>query len=443
MSFPQGGIHPPESKFTAADAIVTLPLAPELHIALHQHIGKPANPLVKVGDEVKKGQLIGESDGLISARIHSSVNGKVKKIDKLKNALGIPQPTIIIIPEADQPPHELPPEPESEMDLAQFSAEQIVKAIQDKGIVGSGGATFPTNVKYMVPDGKSADTLIINGVECEPYLTVDHRLMLECPEQILSGTELLRKALGVERAIIGIEANKPDAITELTNRAKSHPHVSVQALEVKYPQGAEKQLIKAITGRETPSGKLPLDVGCVVNNVGTAMMVYQAVVHEEPFIDRVVTVSGNAVAKPGNYLVPLGTPISYLLEQAGVELIHGMKLILGGPMMGKAVSHIDGPVIKGTSGILVFNPDEASRPAEKPCIRCSRCVHACPMGLEPYFLSALVRTGNYVDAYPQSIMDCVECGSCVYICPADKPLLDYIREGKFKIIQDRRKGKLK
>jgi electron transport complex protein RnfC len=285
----------------------------------------------------------------------------------------------------------------------------------------------------MVPPGKKAEYLLINGVECEPYLTSDHRLMLEKGEEILVGTKILMKALGVSKAIIGIENNKPDAINHLAELSKKHEGISVQALKVKYPQGGEKQLIKAITGREVPSGKLPIEVGCVVQNVGTVFAVYEAVLKNKPLIERIVTITGKAVKKPSNFKVRVGTPVKELIEAAEGLPENTGKIISGGPMMGKALLNTDVPIVKGSSGILLMKKEESSRKPESPCIRCSKCTYVCPMGLEPYLLSRYARTKRYEDAEKEKIMDCIECGSCQYTCPANIPLLDYLRLGKGKV----------
>jgi len=295
-----------------------------------------------------------------------------------------------------------------------------------------GGATFPTHVKLSIPQGKKADVLIINGVECEPYLTADHRVMMERGEELLIGTHILMRALKVAKGFIGIENNKPDAIEHLSKLANDYQGIEIVPLKVKYPQGGEKQLIKAVVNREVPSGKLPIEVGCVVQNVGTALAVYEAVQKNKPLIERVVTVTGKAVSKPSNFLVRIGTPIGELIEAAGGLPDDTGKVIGGGPMMGKSLLSTDAPVVKGTSGILLMKKAEAHRKPEQACIRCSKCTHVCPMGLEPYLLSRVSKLGKYDMAEQERIMDCIECGSCQYTCPAAIPLLDYLRLGKNK-----------
>ncbi len=311
-----------------------------------------------------------------------------------------------------------------------MSPKEIIDKVNEKGIVGLGGATFPSHVKLMVPTGKKADVLIINGVECEPYLTADHRLMLEKAYEMMVGITLQMKALGIDRAIIGVENNKLDAISHLRRVALEFVGISVEALYVKYPQGGEKQLIKALINREVPSGKLPIEVGAVVHNVGTAFAVYEAVQKNKPLVERVVTVTGKKLLKPSNFLVRIGTPISVLIEAAGGLPEHTGKIVNGGPMMGKAISDTCVPVTKGTSGILLFDEKETPRKPMLNCIRCSRCLTVCPMGLEPYMLSVLSDMKRFEDCETDRIMDCMECGSCHYICPSGRPLLDQLRYGK-------------
>ncbi len=316
-----------------------------------------------------------------------------------------------------------------------MTREQIVERCRDCGLVGLGGATFPTHIKMTVPSGKKCDMLIINGVECEPYLTSDHRLMIEKGPEVLTGVTIIMKALGVTQAVIGIEANKPDAISTLAGLSKEFAGISVVALKVKYPQGGEKQLIKACTGREVPSGGLPLDVGVVVQNVGTAFAVYEAVQKNKPLIERVVTVTGKSVSRPGNFLVRIGTPVTKLIEAAGGMPDDTGKVVNGGPMMGKALAMTDVPVTKGTSGIILFPEPESHREEIMPCIRCGKCSSACAMGLEPWLLSVLSERAMFEKAETEKITDCMECGACAYTCPAKRPLLDYIRLGKTTVIK--------
>jgi len=313
--------------------------------------------------------------------------------------------------------------------------KEIIDKMNEMGIVGLGGATFPSHVKLMVPEGKIAEVLIINGVECEPYLTADHRLMLEKGNEMMVGIQILMKGLGVKKAMLGVENNKPDVIEYLNGISKEYEGVSVHGLKVKYPQGAEKQLIKALVNREIPSGKLPIEVGAVVNNVGTAFAVYEAVQKNKPLIERVVTLTGKSVLKPANYMVRIGTPISELIEASGGLPENTGKVIGGGPMMGKSLNNIDVPVVKGTSGVLIMPNNEAGRTRVQNCIRCAKCVSVCPMGLEPFLLEKLVQHEDYERTEDEQVMDCIECGSCQFTCPANRELLDYIRVGKTKVGQ--------
>ncbi len=441
-TFPTGGVHPPENKLTAGLPIEYLPVPEKVVIPMSQHIGAPANPLVAKGDNVKIGQLIAEGKGFVSANIHSPVSGKVSKIDTAADSSGLKQPAVFIDVEGDEWVEGIDRGKELVRDI-KLSSEEIVKKCFESGIVGMGGATFPSHIKLNIPSGKKCDVLIINGVECEPYLTSDHRLMLEKGEEILVGVSILMKALKVEKAMIGIENNKPDAISHLTTLAASFAGISVHPLKVKYPQGAEKQLVKALVKREVPSGRLPIDVGTVVHNAGTAFAVYEAVQKNKPLIERVVTVSGKSLQKPGNYMVRIGTPLSWLLEAAGGIPADTGKIINGGPMMGKAVSNTDAPVVKGMSGIILIPASEAFREVISPCIRCAKCVSVCPLHLEPYLLMTLTEKGMFERAEAEKITDCMECGSCSYTCPAGRPLLDYIRLGKSTVIRLARQKVLK
>jgi len=442
-TFSMGGVHPPENKLSAIQAIEQLALPKVVSIPVSQHIGAPANPVVKKNDLVKVGQLIAQSTGFVSANIHSSVSGKVVKIDNVLDSSGYKRKSIIIEVAGDDWLEDIDRTPDLKKEIA-LSGEEIIKKVGEAGIVGLGGATFPSQVKLSIPKGMKADIsdiLIINGVECEPYLTSDHRLMLEKGDELLIGIQILMKALKVNKAVIGIENNKPDAIEHLTNLSKQYSGISVQALQVKYPQGGEKQLIKAITGREVPSGGLPIAVGAVVHNVGTAFAVYEAIQKNKPLLERVVTVTGKSVKKPSNFMVRIGTPVSDLIEAAGGLPKDTGKVISGGPMMGRALASIEVPVTKGTSGILILPEGESRRGTVYDCIRCAKCVSVCPMGLEPYLLMTVTEHKNYERTEHERVMDCIECGSCSYTCPSNRPLLDYIRLGKFevgKIIRSRK-----
>ncbi|MRR19202.1 electron transport complex subunit RsxC [bacterium] len=433
-TFPKGGIHPPENKLTAGKPIVVLPVPPQVTVPVSQHIGAPAAPIVEKGAAVKAGQLIAQAKGFVSANIHSPVSGKVSKIDTLVDTTGYKQTAVIIDVEGDEWIEAIDRSDAIVREIT-MTREQIIERCQQCGLVGMGGATFPTHIKLTVPAGKKCELLIINGVECEPYLTSDHRLMIEKGAEVLTGTAIIMKALGVESAVVGIESNKPDAISHLTELSKDFKGITIQPLKVKYPQGGEKQLIKACTGREVPSGGLPVDVGVVVQNVGTAFAVYEAVQKNKPLIERVVTVTGKSVKNPGNFRVRIGSPVTALIEAAGGLPDDTGKVVNGGPMMGKALSMTDVPVTKGTSGIIVF-PAEVSRRAEVlPCIRCGKCSSACAMGLEPWLISAVSERAMWEKAESEKITDCMECGACSYTCPAKRPLLDYIRLGKSTVIR--------
>ena len=433
-TFPKGGIHPPENKLTADKPIVVLPLPAQVTVPVSQHIGAPATTVVEKGAAVKTGQVIAQAKGFVSANIHSPVSGKVNKIEPVTDTTGYKQMSVVIDVEGDEWVDTIDRSSILVKEIT-MTREQIIERCQQCGLVGLGGATFPTHIKLTVPAGKKCDLIIINGVECEPYLTADHRLMLEKGAEVLTGTTIIMKALGVEKAIIGIEANKPDAINHLTALSKDFEGVMVQPLKVKYPQGGEKQLIKSCTGREVPSGGLPLDVGVVVQNVGTAFAVYEAVQKNKPLIERVVTVTGKSVSNPGNFLVRMGTPVSSLIEAAGGMPEDTGKVVNGGPMMGKALAMTDVPVTKGTSGIILFPADEARRSEVLPCIRCGKCSTVCAMGLEPYLLAAASEKAMWEKAEKEKITDCMECGACAYTCPAKRPLLDYIRLGKTTVMR--------
>jgi len=431
-TFPKGGVHPPENKITADAPIKTLPIPEQVIIPISQHIGAPAKPIVEKGDSVKAGQIIAQSQGFVSTNIHSSVSGKVFKVDKMTDTSGYKQTCIIINTEGDEWAEGIDTSGNINKEIS-LSSEEIIAKCVENGIVGMGGATFPSHVKLSIPPGKKCDVLIINGVECEPYLTSDHRVMLERGEEMMVGVKILMKALGVEEALIGIENNKPDAISYLTGLSSDFDGISIHPLKVKYPQGGEKQLIKALINREVPSGGLPIDVGTVVHNVGTALAVYEAVQKNKPLVERVVTVTGKYVSNPGNLLVRIGTPANKLVEDAGGMPDNTGKIINGGPMMGKAINTLDVPVSKGTSGIILFADEEAKRQKINPCIRCGKCISACALGLEPYLLMTLSEKSLFERAENERIMDCMECGSCSYICPANRPLLDYIRLGKANV----------
>jgi len=430
-TFTLGGVHPEENKLSADKIIEVLPLPEKVYVPVSQSLGAPSKVVVEKGAMVKTGQLIAKGESFISANVHSPVSGKVVKVDDVIDSSGYKRQAVFIDVIGDEWEESIDRSPEI---VSEISADRdtIIKKINALGVVGLGGATFPSHVKLMVPDGKKAEYLLINGVECEPYLTADHRLMLEKGEEMLIGISILKKALGVSKAFIGIESNKPDAIEHLKRLCANHQGIDVIPLKVKYPQGGEKQLIKAVVNREVPSGKLPIEVGCVVNNVGTALAVYEAIQKNKPLIERIVTVTGKSVTKPSNFMVRIGTPVSTLIEAAGGLPENTGKVISGGPMMGKALTSLEAPVVKGTSGILIMPAEESKRTQVLNCIRCGRCITACPMGLEPVLLAQLSENLLFERAEAERIMDCIECGSCHYTCPAGRPLLDYLRLGKNK-----------
>jgi electron transport complex protein RnfC len=431
-TFRIGGIHPPGNKLTAGKPIVALDVPKQVVIPLSQHIGAPAQALVKKGETVKVGTLLAQAGGFVSAAIHSSVSGKVTKVEEAPDLGGYRRPAVFIDVEGDEWEPSIDRSPELKADCA-LTGKEIIARIAEAGIVGMGGATFPTQVKLTPPPGSKAELLIINAVECEPYLTADHSLMLAKGEEIMVGTRLLMKAIGVERAVIGIENNKPDAIALFKKLAVKYPGVEIMPLKMRYPQGGEKQLIDAVMRRQVKSGALPISVGAVVQNVGTAFAVYEAVQKHKPLIERVVTVTGKSLAAPGNFLVRVGTPISVLIAAAGGLPEDTGKIISGGPMMGKAVANPEAPVTKGSSGILVLSRAEAARKPAANCIRCGKCVNGCPMGLNPTRLMTAVEFAEWDLAEKEHITDCIECGSCSFTCPANRPLLDHIRMGKGKV----------
>ena len=431
-TFRKGGVHPAENKISSGSSILDLPVPGLVTVHLSQHLGVPAQPVVDKGDSVRTGQLIAKSAGFVSANIHSPVSGTVQKIEPVPDITGYPKMAIVIEVRGDEWIETID-RTDTIVRPDKLSREEIIARISEMGVVGMGGATFPSHVKVSVPKGKKAEILIINGVECEPYLTSDHRLMLEKGEEILIGAGFLMRALPVDQAVIGIEKNKPDAIEHLRKLSSGYPGIRVEPLKVKYPQGGEKQLIKAITGREVPSGGLPIDVGAVVHNIGTAFAVYEAIAKNKPLFERVVTVTGKSLAKNANFKVRIGTPVSSLIEAAGGLPDDTGKVISGGPMMGRALPGLNAPVTKGTSGIVVMKANESVRKTVMNCIRCARCASACPMGLEPYFLMSLGDARRWEEMETARALDCMECGSCSFTCPSNRPLLDYIRIGKTNV----------
>lgn len=428
-TFRIGGIHPPENKLSAGKPVEVLPIPSQVVIPLGQHIGAPATATVKKGDEVKVGTIIAQAGGFVSANIHSSVSGKVLKIDNVYDSSGYPKPAVFISVEGDEWEEGI------DRSLAivkecNLDAKEIVAKISAAGIVGLGGATFPTHVKLSPPPGNKAEILIINAVECEPYLTSDHVLMLEHGEEIMIGVSILMKAIQVNKAVIGVENNKKDAIAHLTKLATAYPGIEVMPLKVQYPQGGEKQLIDAVIRKQVKSGALPISTGAVVQNVGTVFAVYEAVQKNKPLVERIVTVTGKKLSRPSNLLVRIGTPIAALIEAAGGLPENTGKIIGGGPMMGRALLSPDVPVTKGSSGVLILDREEAVRKPMRDCIRCAKCVGVCPMGLNPAFLMRDTLYKSWETAEKGNVVDCIECGSCSFTCPANRPLLDYIRQAK-------------
>lgn len=429
-TFRIGGVHPHDNKkYSANQPIIDCPLPQKAIIPLIQHIGAPAQPVIQIGDKVRVGQLIAKAGGFVSAPIHSPFSGTVTKIDSTVDAWGLRVPAIFIDVEGDLWEDGID-RTDKLVREGLLEPKEIIDRITAAGIVGLGGACFPTHVKLLPPPGKKAEVLIVNGVECEPYLTCDHQLMLERSEEIIIGVQLLMRALGIQRAIIGIEKNKPDAIEVMQKLAARTLGVSVKVLNLKYPQGGEKQLIDACIGRQVPSGALPIEVGAVVDNVATVFAVYEAVLKFKPLISRVITVTGKNVAKPGNYRVRFGTPLADVVALAGGVPENTGKIIGGGPMMGRAMNNLDMPANKRISGLL-FMPEEESRRIEpENCIRCAKCVGSCPMGLEPYLLARQAEMQLWDEMEDHNIMDCIECGCCTFTCPSHRPLLDYVRLGK-------------
>ncbi len=433
-TFSLGGIHPKENKLSAGVKIVPAPLPKEVIIPLGMHIGAPATACVAKGDEVKVGTLIAKSSGFVSANIYSSVAGKVTKIDSVFDASGYKKPAIIIsVAEEDVWEESIDRSLELVRECS-LDAKAIIDKINEAGIVGLGGATFPTHVKLSPPPGSKAEVLIINAVECEPYLTSDHQLMLEHGEEILVGCTILMKALSVDKCIIGVENNKPDAIKHLSGLCAQYKGIEVMPLKVQYPQGGEKQLIDAVLSKQVKSGALPISTGAVVQNVGTIYAVYEAIQKNKPLIERVVTVTGKSLDKPANYLARIGTPLKTLIEASGGIPENTGKIIGGGPMMGKALLSADLPVTKGTSGILLISQEESVRKPMRACIRCAKCVNVCPMGLNPTFLMVDTQQQDWERAERGHIVDCIECGSCSFTCPSNRPLLDFIRMGKQQVM---------
>lgn len=437
ITFSIGGVHPNDNKNTRECAIEVLPLPQTVYVSMAQHLGAPAKPVVAVGDFVKVGQVIGEPGGFISAFVHSPVSGTVKSIAPRKDIVGNSQIHVEISVEGDVW--------DEKIDLSKKlvtkipgDINEIVEKIKACGVVGLGGATFPTHVKLCPPPGKTADCLIINGAECEPFLTSDYRIMLERSKEIVIGAAIMQKVLGGCKCVIGIEDNKPEAIDSMKQAVSflAYPDMSVAVLKKKYPQGGEKQLISAVMKRQVKSGTLPIDAGAVVQNVATALAVYEAVQKNKPLITNVLTVTGDhiPVNMQHNYLFRIGVPLSFVIEQAGGIPEIAAKIVSGGPMMGKAVSNLDATTVKGSSSILYLSEDITKRKEESHCIRCGRCADACPMGLEPFLLNRLAKVSDMEGLENNAVQDCIECGCCLYSCPANIPLLDRIRIAKGQVM---------
>ena len=430
-TFPIGGVHPSDNKqWSKGSAIEVMELPDVVNIPLAQHIGAPATAIVKKGDSVVVGQKIAEATGFMSANIHAPISGTVTAVDMQPNGQGLRQIMITIKREGDEWDEAID-RSTTLVTECNLESKQIIEKIKDAGIVGMGGATFPTHVKLSIPDGKKAEILIINGVECEPYLTSDYRTMLERGQELIVGTRILMRAIGVTKAVIGVEANKPDAVAHLQQIVGTATDITVQMLKTQYPQGGEKQLIAAVTSRQVPPPPaLPIDVGAVVCNASTAVAVYEAVQKNKPLIERVVTVTGAAVPQPKNLLTRFGTPVEAMIAKCGGLAEGDVKVINGGPMMGRALSNIAMPVMKGCSGITIMVGAAAGRGVESACIKCAKCVEACPMGLEPYLLSKQAKKKAWDAMEANDITSCIECGCCQFTCPANIPLLDYVRLGK-------------
>ena len=432
-TFSMGGVHPEENKITAEVATVVAPLPQQAIFPLSQHIGAPAKPVVNRGDKVKVGTLIAEANGFVSAPIYSSVSGTVLKVDTAIDATGYRKPAIYINVDGDEWEESIDRSETLEtLDKhPELTPEEIVNRIKVAGVTGMGGAGFPTFIKLCPPPTAKAECVILNGVECEPYITSDYRLMMEHADEILVGLDLLMKGAKVERGYIGIEDNKPEAIKFFEQKTANDPRVEIVALAKKYPQGGEKQLVDAVINRQVPAPPaIPVNVGAIVQNVGTAYAVYQAVMKNKPLFERYTTVTGKQLKNPGNFLVRMGTPMRELIDLCGGMPEGDNKVLAGGPMMGKSVVSTDVTVCKGTNSITILTDADAHRKAAQPCIRCGKCVSACPMGLEPYLLATLSSFKEWERLEAEQVTSCISCGSCQFTCPSHRPILDNILQGK-------------
>lgn len=434
----KGGAKVPGFKEFTEDIPLEKAKEPEIVvIPLQQHIGAPCEPTVEVGDKVKVGQEIGQAQAFVSAPVHSSVSGTVKEIGPYISPTGMTVNSITI--ESDGK-NELDTSFNSYDSLDDLTSEEIINIIKDAGITGMGGAGFPTHVKLSPPKDKKIDTIIINGSECEPYLTSDYRLMVEKPEAIIFGTKAIMKAVGVGKGFIAIEDNKPEAIEKLKKASENEENIEIVSLKTKYPQGDEIRVIKAITNREVPSGGLPMDVGVIVSNVGTANAIGEAIRKGKPLYERIVSITGKGIKEPKNLIVKVGTPFKDVIEQCGGYAEAPGKIIMGGPMMGISQYTDEVPVIKGTSGILVLTHEEAQPEPEQPCIKCGKCLEVCPVNLQPLFINKFTLKQKFDKAEEYNALDCIECGACSYICPSKRALVESIRLAKREIIAKRKKS---
>jgi len=431
-TFSRGGIHPPYNKFSSEASIIYGQIPERLLLNVNQHLGKPLEVLVKKGEEVARGQLLAKSSGFVSSNLYAPAEGKVEKIANFPQLGGQISSTIFI--KTNNPGQNIREIIEQEepagTDLFALPAEEILEKINDAGLVGMGGAGFPTHVKLAPPKEKVIDHLLINGAECEPYITCDHRLMLERSAELAQGMLIIQKLFNGIPVTIGIEDNKPDAVKNMQLALEGKAGLGVLALETKYPQGGEKQLIKAILNREVPSGGLPMDVGVVVQNVATTLAIYEAIVYQRPLMERALTISGNLVAKPGNILLPIGTPVSYIMEQFNIDAAKVRLLLSGGPMMGRSSYSFESPITKTSSALLFFDQEYVHQRQENACIRCGKCIEVCPMGLPVAQLTEAIKGNLIATVSKEDILDCIECGSCTYVCPADRRLVQWMRMGK-------------